>query len=206
MKKSVILVLALFFLPLFGFAQTIENVEFISPFHDEVAAIKKDGKWAFIDMNCQIVIEYRTDLVLTKIDKWEYPIFTDGRCQIVEEKEGISYYGFIDKSGKVIIEPQFLNTTNFINGVAIALKLDRQVIGKNTALDKELVNYRYFEVLINTDGEVTYYLTQDGVNIVLDKDYYESTPEITSKYLADNLYAVPSKNKKISIIKVNPKA
>ena len=206
MKKSVILVLALFFLPLFGFAQTIENVEFISPFHDEVAAIKKDGKWAFIDMIGQIVIEYRTDLVLTKIDKWEYPIFTDGRCQIVEEKEGISYYGFIDKSGKVIIEPQFLNTTNFINGVAIALKLDRQVIGKNTALDKELVNYRYFEVLINTDGEVTYYLTQDGVNIVLDKDYYESTPEITSKHLADNLYAVPSKNKKISIIKVNPKA
>ena len=206
MKKSVILVLALFFLPFFGFAQTIENVEFISPFHDEVAAIKKDGKWAFIDMNGQIIIDYRTDLVLTKIDKWEYPIFTDGRCQIVEEKEGISYYGFIDKSGKVIIEPQFLNTTNFINGVAIALKLDRQVIGKNTALDKELVNYRYFEVLINTDGEVTYYLTQDGVNIVLDKDYYESTPEITSKYLADNLYAVQSKNKKISIIKVNPKA
>ena len=206
MKKSVILVLALFFLPFFGFAQTIENVEFISPFHDEMAAIKKDGKWAFIDMNGQIVIEYRTDLVLTKIDKWEYPIFTDGRCQIVEEKEGISYYGFINKSGKVIIEPQFLNTTNFINGVAIALKLDRQVIGKNTALDKELVNYRYFEVLINTDGEVTYYLTQDGVNIVLDRDYYESTPEITSKYLADNLYAVQSKNKKISIIKVNPKA
>ena len=79
MKKSVILVLALFFLPFFGFAQTIENVEFISPFHDEMAAIKKDGKWAFIDMNGQIVIEYRTDLVLTKLDKWEYPIFTDGR-------------------------------------------------------------------------------------------------------------------------------
>ncbi|WP_299124334.1 WG repeat-containing protein [uncultured Winogradskyella sp.] len=202
MKKLAILCLALVIIPIFGFAQSIENLDFISPFHDDVAAIKKDGKWAFINKEAQLIIDYRTDLVLTENDDGHYPIFNNDRCQIVEIREGISYFGFIDKSGKTVIKPEFLNSTNFYNEVAIALKLDKQVIGKNTALDKNIVNYRYFEVLVNTDGEITYYLTQDGVNVVLDKDFFGGIPQITSRYLADNIYAVKRKNKTWAIVKI----
>lgn len=205
MKKSVILVLTFIILPIFGFAQSIENMDFISPLHSDVAAIKKDGKWAFINKEGNLIIDFRSDLVETKTDQGEYPMFTDDRCQIVVSKAGILYFGFIDKTGKTVIEPQFLNTTNFIDGIAIALKLDKQVIAKNRALDKDMVNYRYFEVLVNTDGEVTYYLTQDAVNIVLDKKYLKGVPQITSKYLTEDLYAVKSKNEKWNIIKVELK-
>ena len=205
MKKSLIIFLTVIILPLFGFAQSIENLDFISPFHNDVAAIKNDGKWGFINKEGQQIVGFRTDLVETKTDQGKYPMFTDERCQIIQIKAGISYYGFIDKSGKIIIEPQFLDATNFINGVAIALKLDKQILSRNSALDKEMVNYRYFEVLINTDGKILYYLNQDGVNIVLDKDFMEATPKITSKYLSEDLYAVKGKNESWTVIKVKDK-
>lgn len=202
MKKAAILCFMFLIAPLFIVGQSIENVEFISPFHDDVAAIKKDGKWGFIDKQGNLVIGLRTDLVNTKTDDGEYPMFSSERCKIVDVKAGISYFGFIDTSGKTVIESQFLNVTNFNKNNAMALKLDKQIISRNTALDKDMVNYRYYEVLIDTEGEITYYLTQDAVNIVLDKSFLRAAPQITSKLLTDDLYAVMGKNKTWNIIKV----
>ncbi|EGV43943.1 WG repeat-containing protein [Bizionia argentinensis JUB59] len=205
MKKTVLLFLTCVLLPIFTFAQIIENVDFISPFHNDVAAIKKDGKWAFIDEKGNLIIDFRSDLATTESNDGNYPMFSDSRCQIVEEKAGISYFGFIDKSGKTVIEPEYLNVYNFNDGKAIALKLDKRVIGKNTALGKDMVDYNYFEVLVNTEGEVNYYLTQEGISVVLDKKYLRATPPITSKYLEDDLYAIQGKNKKWNIIKIEIK-
>lgn len=203
MKKVTILFITFIIISFFSDAQSIENVDFISPFHDDVAAIKKEGKWAFINREGNLIIDFRTDLATTKTEDGDYPMFNSDRCKIVEVKAGISYFGFINKSGKIVIEPQFLNTTNFNGGIAIALELDKEFIAKNTALNKDLVNYRYFEVLIDTAGKITYYLTQDGVNIVLDKDFLRAVPQITSKRITEDLYAV--KNKKNSWNMVNIK-
>ena len=202
MKKTGILLLIFIVFPLFGLAQSVENVDFISPIHNDVSAIKKDGKWAFMNKNGDLIIDYRTDLVVEQNEDGAYPIFYNDRCKIVEVKAGISYFGFINKSGEAIIEPQFLNTTNFKEGIAIALKVDKKVIGENTALGKEMVNYRYFEVLINTEGEALYYLTLDGVNVVLDKDFLTGVPHIMSKYIAKDLYAVKQKDNTWSLVKV----
>ncbi|NRD24624.1 WG repeat-containing protein [Winogradskyella litoriviva] len=203
MKKSAVLFLALITFSIFGFAQTIENIEFVSPFHNDMAAIKKDGKWAFINRDGQLVIDFRTDLVTTSTEEGEYPMFNNDRCPIVEEKAGISYFGFIDKSGKTVIEPKFLNSSDFKNGTAIALEVIKKVIGKNTALDKDIVNYRYYEVIIDTNGKILYYLTQDGVNVVLDKDFLRAVPPITSKQISEDLYVVKNKKDLWEIIKVN---
>lgn len=203
MKKVTILFITFIIISFFSDAQSIENVDFISPFHDDVAAIKKEGKWAFINREGNLIIDFRTDLATTKTEDGDYPMFNSDRCKIVEVKAGISYFGFINKSGKIVIEPQFLNTTNFNGSIAIALELDKEFIAKNTALNKDLVNYRYFEVLIDTAGKITYYLTQDGVNIVLDKDFLRAVPQITSKRITEDLYAV--KNKKNSWNMVNIK-
>lgn len=202
MKKTVVLVLILIVLPIIGIAQSIENIDFISPLHNEVSAIKKDGKWAFINQKGDLIIDFRTDLVAEENEDGTYPVFYNDRCKIVEVKAGISYFGFINKSGETVIDPQFLNTTNFKEGIAIALKVNKQVIGENTALDKEMVNYRYFEVLINTEGKDIYYLNQDGVNVVLDKDFLIGVPNIMSKYIAENLYAVKQKDNTWTLVKV----
>ncbi|WP_299111246.1 WG repeat-containing protein [uncultured Winogradskyella sp.] len=202
MKKAVILFLTFITIPILAVAQSVNNVDYISPIHNDVAAIQKDGKWGFINKEGQQIINFRTDLVTTNTEDGDYPMFNNDRCPIVAVKDGISYFGFIDKSGNTIIEPQFLNSTDFKDGIAIALKVNKKVIAKNTALDKDIVNYRYFEVLIDIQGKITYYLNQDGVNIVLDKDFLIAVPQITSKRISEDLYAVKNKKNLWNIIKI----
>lgn len=203
MKKAIILLIAILATPILSFTQSIDNLEYISPFHEGLAAIKKDGQWAFINTEGDIVVDFRNDLVFTKSNDRYYPIFSDGRCLMEQKKEDISYFGYIDTLGKIIIEPQFLNATNFSNGKAIALKLDKEIVAKNRALGKDVVYYKYFEVTIDTTGVIEDYLTQKGVNIVLDKDYLRKPPQITSKQIGENLYAIKRKNNTWSIINYN---
>ena len=201
MKKLVILLVVLFLIPVFLGAQTIENLDFISPFNDGLSAIKKDNQWAFINQEGSIVLNFRNDLVTSKFNDGNYPIFINNRCLISKEIDGISYFGYIDTSGKTIIDPVFLNAQNFENNEAIVLKLTQEIIGKNDVLGKNIVQYKYYEVIIDTDGNINQYLTPKGFNLILDKKYLKIPPEITSRRISDNLYAIYGENKNWTIIK-----
>ena len=203
MKKAIMLLIAILLIPVSGYTQIIENIEFISPFNNEVAAIKKDGQWAFINFDGNLVVNYRNDLISTETDDGSYPIFYNNRCIIAKEKDGISYFGYIDKTGKTVIEPQFLNATNFIDDIAIALQLVKQEIGKNQILDKNIVYYKYFNVTIDTKGAIQNYINPEGVNVTLDKKFLSKPPIINSKLISKNLVSIKNNNKKLNIIRLN---
>lgn len=203
MKKAIILLIALLFIPVFCFAQNVENIDYISSFNDEVAAIKKDGQWAFINKEGNIVINFRNDLVSTKTNDGSYPVFINDRCIIVKEKNGILYYGYIDKTGKTVIEPKFLNATNFIDNKAIALELIKQEVGKNPILDKNIVYHKYFEVIIDANGNILNYLNPKGVNVTLDKKFLSKSPIINSKFISKNLVSFKTDKNKFDIIKID---
>lgn len=202
--KKLILLFTILIIPLYGFTQTPESLDYISTFNDDLAAVKKNNQWAFINKEGNIVIDFRDDLVVTEFDNGNYPIFKNDRCLIRIKKDGYSYFGYINKNGETVIEPQFLNATNFNNNTAIALKLIKEDAGKNTALGKNIVYYKYFEVTIDRDGNVKNYLTTAGINIVLEENSIKNSPEITSKQIAENMYAVLDKNNKwsVKIIKI----
>ena len=201
MKKAILL---LAFIPLFGFTQSIENLDYVSPFHDDVAAIQKNGEWAFINQKGDIVMNYRSDLVTTTSDGKTYPIFVNNRCLITKEEAGVTYFGYIDKTGATVIKPQFLNATNFKNNVAIALNVVKENSGKNNILGKSVVSYRYYEVTIDTNGEVKDYLSpDDGISVVLEKKYLSKPPKISSKHLGDQLVVTKGENGKWTVKKVN---
>ena len=203
MKRAVILFLAMLILPITSIAQDIDALDFISPFYDGVAAVKKDNQWAFINNNGDIMVDFRDDLVLTDTDEGRFPIFYNGRCLILHKKEGISYYGYIDITGNTIIEPRFLNATNFSDSKALALEVIKEDAGENVALDKNIVYYKYVEVVINTDGEVENYINPKGVYVALDKDFLRKPPKITSKRISENLIAKKDENGKWTVIKLN---
>jgi hypothetical protein len=198
MKKTILL-FAVLLIPIFGFTQTMENIDYISTFNEDVAAIQKNNQWAFINKQGVIVIDFRDDLVITEFKDGNYPIFKNERCLIQLKKEGNWYFGYIDKKGKTVIEPQFLNATNFENNTATVLKLTKENAGKNTALGKNIVYYKYFEVTIDTNGNVKDYLTTEGVNVVIDNGSIKNPPKINSKQISDHIYAVQNENKKWSI-------
>lgn len=200
MKK---LIITFLLIPLLGMAQSIENINYISPFHDGVAAIKKGNEWAFIDQAGKIVVGFRNDLVLTKTENENYPIFNSDRCLITNEKGDVSSFRYMDKTGKTVITPKFLNATNFENDKALALKVEKETIGYNDIFNKDVVNYHYFEVVIDEKGNTIDQLTQLAIHIA-PKDKNDENPlAISSKFISRNLIAVKGSDNKWSIKKID---
>jgi len=197
------LLIILFIIPAFTLAQTTEELDFVAPLNDGVAAVNKGNSWGFINDKGVIVVAFRDDLVLTETDGYEYPVFKNNRCLISKDKDGITYFGYIDKTGKVVIEPKFLNASNFNNNKAIVLQIIKEELGNNHLLGKNVVNYRYYEVTIDSNGKVENYLNPKGVNVVLDKKFLTTTPEITSKQISNNMYTVRTENNKWKIVTIN---
>mgnify|MGYP003655602155 CR=1 FL=1 len=191
MKK---LLIVLLIIPFIGTAQTLENIDYISPFNDGVAAIKKGNSWAFINQEGQMVVDFRDDLVSTKTDNASYPIFRNDKCLIAHQKDGILYYGYIDKTGKTVITPQFLNAINFEYNKALALKVHKETIGYNDIFKKDVVSYHYFEVVIDKEGKTLDHLTQLAVHISPKYNKNSNLLKITSRLISSNLVLVKSNN------------
>ncbi len=198
MKRAAVLFLILSVFPLYIFSQDISDIDYISPYNDGVSAIKKGNQWAFINNQGEVVVDFRNDFSF----KNDYPVFNNDRALIYKKKEGISYFGYIDKSGKTVIEPQFLNATDFNNDLAIAIELVKEEVGKNELLNKEVYKHKYFEVVIDKNGEIIKYLTTEPVHITLDKSFIPKPIKIKSKYLSNRLFAVKGENEKWMIKKV----
>ncbi len=49
MKKALSLFILVILIPIFGIGQSLDNLDYVSPFHDGVTAIKKGNQWAFIN-------------------------------------------------------------------------------------------------------------------------------------------------------------
>ena len=58
------------------------------------------------------------------------------------------------------------------------------------------MNYRYYEVIIDTNGMIKNYLNPKGVNVVLDEKFLKKPPKITSKLISDDLFATLNENNK----------
>ena len=199
MKK---LLITLVLIPFLGITQTIENLEYISPFNNEVSAIKKGNEWGFINQDGKVIIDFRNDLVLTKTGNATYPIFSNEKCLIAHQKDGILYYGYIDKTGKTVITPQFLNATNFEYDKALVLKVEKETIGYNDIFNKDVVSYHYFEVIIDKQGKAIDHLTQLAIHISPKDKEDKNPPTITSKFISENLVAIKDSNKKWRLKKI----
>jgi len=203
MKKVIGLFLVVVIIPFFGFSQSIDNIDYISPFYNGLAAIKQNSEWAFINEKGAIVIDFRDDLVITESPEGNFPVFKNDRCLIEAKQDGISYFGYINTYGNTVIEPQYLNARNFDNGVAIVLELFKEQVGRNKALGKNVVYDKYLEAVIDTNGTIKTYVSPKRVNVILDKDFLKAPPKITSKFISDSLYAIEGENKKWEIIQAN---
>ena len=190
-----------------GIAQIIRGVDEVTPYHEDLAAIKKENQWAFINKEGLKVIDFRDDLVSTidehfldekGISSVSYPLFKEGRCLIKKIIDGVYYYGYIDNNGKEIIAPQYVNATNFMNGYAIIIKFATIVLGENEALDKRVVSYKLEEYVIDTSGKLIKYL-DNARNSIPSNLKNNIPPEFESKFIAPHLIAVKTKDQKWDI-------
>ena len=198
MKNTLILVVGLLIFSTSLLGQNLKDLDYVSPLHEELAAIKKDGKWAFIDSKGEIIIDFRDDLVISSKcamgccsgeDKITYPLFKNGRSLIQTKKDGITHYGYIDKTGATVIEAKYINATHFTKDRAIVIEVNKTSLGRNDVLGKEVVKYTYNENVINTKGEITDYLRGPN-HLLYSQEELKNPPPINSHFLNSNLIAV----------------
>lgn len=72
------------------------------------AAVNKDGKWGFIDWNGKVIVPFKYDV------KPGY--FNEGLAAVYVDELG---YGYVDKTGKEVVKPQYSEASDFKDGVAI---------------------------------------------------------------------------------------
>lgn len=90
-------------------SQVGESYEDAKPFGNEnYAAVKKNGKWGFIDTSGKVKIDYQFDDALS---------FSQHLAAV---KQG-DLWGYISLKGDVVIKPVFLQVKNFVNGSAPVL-------------------------------------------------------------------------------------
>lgn len=216
MKKFVML-LAFAALPVMAGAQSIQDInrptlgdlDEVTRFHEGLAAVRKGSMWGFIDSNGQLAIDFRDDLVWQRepdpkalgVGSIPYPRFSDGRCPVMASGEdGIPLYGFIDTEGRVVIEPEFLNVSEFRNGRAVGIYYKKTFRGKNN-FQLNIYDHTFTEVVLNKAGEMVWPL-EERQNILMNPRRYE-TPEIQARIIENGLIAVKSDQARWEIRKLD---
>lgn len=207
MKKIIMLCTSLL-VSMCLFSQIVlEDIDFISPYHNGFAAVKKGNKWGFIDETGMQTVNFRNDLVLTNSKMYKkmgdeksmaYPVFSNDRCRIKKLINGVYYYGYINTKGDVVIEPGYVNATNFKNGYALAIILKKNIIGFNEVLKKNMVSHSLEDYIINTTGATVKYL-ENPRNYIITKT--KIAPDFQSKFVAANIVAVKNKQGRWNIYK-----
>ncbi len=210
MKHSMIAIMILLVAPLVVFAQDdLKGIDEISPFNEGLAALRKGDKWGFINEEGTLVIDFRNDMYWNKdadtsrsdVLGIRYPMFKEGRCLITKMAEdGVPLYGFIDKKGKTVVEPQFLNVYPFKDGYTTGVLFEKTLKGENE-FKLKIYEFKFFDVLLNASGEIEEYFERRQ-NIQMTKRRYQ-LPFIGAKRLADGLVAVNVKDKGWEIRKIN---
>lgn len=180
-------------------AQDFQGLDEIAPFSEGLAGIRKGNEWGFINEQGELVIAFRSDLPWKGEDRQagippmnsSYPQFKNGLCLISKtlEEEGIPVYGFMDTSGQVVIQPEYLNITPFEGEYATGILLTKTFRGENP-YGLRIYDYKFSEVVINRQGEIQFLVTQRS-NIQMDKRRYK-IPAIHSRILSASLLAVRS--------------
>ncbi len=215
--KQFALLLAIMGLPLLAGAQSIQEInrptlgdlDEVTRFHEGLAAVRMGSEWGFIDEEGLLAIKFRDDLVWQRnpnpealgVNSIPYPRFSDGLCPVmVSGDDGIPLYGFINTQGQIVIEPEFLNVSEFQNGRAVGIYYKKTFRGKNN-FQLNIYDHTFTEVVLNQAGEMIWPL-EERQNILMDARRYQ-TPEIQARIFENGLIAVKTDRARWEIRKLD---
>ena len=169
------------------------DADYIADFHECLAAIKRNGKWGFIDKTGKLVIPCVYDAVdefhdglarvnkdgklgfIDKTGKEVIPFEYDYVCDFHEGLAGVrknGKYGFIDKTGKEVIPFEYDYVCDFHEGLAGARKNGKYGFIDKTG--KEVIPFEYNSVSAFHDGfvlgindEESYYIDKNNQKLNL---------------------------------------
>ena len=200
MKRIIVVFMVVLALPVMAFSQDLKGIDEIAPFSDGLAAVRQGNQWGFINQEGALVIDFRSDLLWNKdantsrsdIKGVRYPMFKEGKCIVWKMEGDIPLYGFMDKTGVVVIEPQFLNVRSFENGYTTGVLFRKVLMGQNE-IKMSVFYYKFNDVLMDSSGKIVEFFGERE-NIQMRKNRYE-LPSIWVNKLSDKAVAVKTKGK-----------
>ena len=171
------------YIDIFGKEVVECKYDFADPFQEGLALVKEEDKYKFIDMGGRVAFEVDGNLEFYG-DKCG---FSEGLCKVGNKiDEDCDYdspkkFGFIDRTGRLVIGCQFENASNFHSGRALVWD------DGDDDYENRYVNFRY----IDKDG-----------NVVIES--FDSATEFRNGYAAVQIKTLPKRhgNYKTRIIDV----
>lgn len=97
------------------YAKVISTYDHVSDFFSEgTCIVKSDGKYGVIDMKGKEIIPCTHERIYD---------CSDGMFLFYTKDENYNYwYGFLDKTGKIVVEPQYKDAGHFNDGLALVIR------------------------------------------------------------------------------------
>ena len=112
----------------------------------------------------------------------------------------IPFYGFIDTSGEIVIQPEYLNITQFDQENAIGIYVRKMFQGQNE-IKLDIVEYIFTEVVVNTHGEIIWPIVEREHALTAKRRY--EIPTLSAKLIAKDLLVFKTKDNKWETKKLN---
>ena len=171
--------------------------DYISEFCDGAALVGIEGKFGFINENGEEIVP------LKYVNGDDNCYFSDGLAMVVTKpEEDIWKYGYVNKSGKEVIEPIYDEARRFQEGLAVVKKDD--MYGYIDTNGKEVIPFLYDTANDFVDG-IAVVSTDSKYQIIDNKgkaitkpiyDYYGGISEGLAFMGKDDLYGLVDKNGK----------
>lgn len=174
--------------PKFGFIT--EDGKYAVNAQYKEATVFSDGlAWVVAENAAPTAIDKKGETKFTLQDAERVRLFKDGLAAFsMVNEEGDEKWGFVDKTGKVVINPQFKSVSNFSDGLCGVRNDD----GKWGFINKEgtiTINYQFDEAYDFKNGKcVVTYSNKDGV---IDKDgKYIINPQFSDMVIDGDIFLV----------------
>lgn len=163
----------------YGYINTEGNLaippkyDFACSFHDGLALVYSNNKNGFINRHGKNIIK------MVSTQKIRYSDFSDGRAIVLKVGENnYKYrYGFIDTTGRYIVRPEYLDLTDFHDGIAAFyahsnLKHSRKAHAKQTCYSRGLIDKNGHIIYETKNLKYQYYYFNDGVAVIHTQNGY----------------------------------
>jgi len=159
--------------------------EQVSKFSEDLAVIKINGKCGYVDRLGNVVIE----AIYTIANS-----FSEGLAMVALDNRK---YGFIDKTGKIVIPLEYDNNYGFLNQFTLQSKNNK--LGLMNASGKEITEFKYNNISTSSNGILTVKMGEKFG--LIDKTGQEITPVKYDdiRFFVDSL-AVVREGDKFSLI------
>jgi len=158
------------------------------------ATVFQEGlAWVVIENSAPSAIDKNGEIKFTLNDAESVRLFSDDLAAYSKMDSTSIIWGFVDKSGKQAINPQFEEVGNFSDGKCVVKNKD----GKWGYIDKSgkiIINYQFDDATKFEDGKAIVHL-DDKAGVIDEDGKYLINPQFQSIYIDNNKYLIVQDDK-----------